>query len=94
MSQISKKGKCHMDESQLCIWNLPIELTLKSTNISGCKYGLAINSTDVLISKQNCIFLGPKIVVSVYGTDAFGNDIVRGYAWNYVPLESTSCNIV
>jgi len=83
-----------MDESQLCIWNLPIELTLKSTNISGCKYGLAKFDWRINFQKQNCIFLGPKIVVSVYGTDAFGNDIVRGYAWNYVPLESTSCNIV
>jgi Ciliary basal body-associated, B9 protein len=40
------------------------------------------------------LFLGPKIVVSVYGTDAFGNDIVRGYAWTYVPLESASCDVV
>ncbi|XP_059475913.1 B9 domain-containing protein 1-like isoform X2 [Neocloeon triangulifer] len=71
MSQISKKSKCHVDERQLCIWNLPVELTLKSTNISGW----------------------PKIVVSVYGTDTFGNDVVRGYAWSFVPLESTSCTI-
>ncbi|CAB3379236.1 Hypothetical predicted protein [Cloeon dipterum] len=71
MSQISKKSKCHIDDRQLCVWNLPVELTLKSTNITGW----------------------PKIVVSVYGNDSFGNDVVRGYAWSFVPLESTSTTL-
>ncbi|XP_059475914.1 B9 domain-containing protein 1-like isoform X3 [Neocloeon triangulifer] len=86
MSQISKKSKCHVDERQLCIWNLPVELTLKSTNISGCKLKKTIAKK---LKKKS----GPKIVVSVYGTDTFGNDVVRGYAWSFVPLESTSCTI-
>jgi len=29
---------------------------------------------------------GPQIVVSVYGPDAFGNDIVRGYGAVHIPF--------
>ncbi|NWX88793.1 B9D1 protein, partial [Nothoprocta ornata] len=30
---------------------------------------------------------GPQIVLSVYGPDAFGNDVVRGYGAVHVPIE-------
>lgn len=31
-------------------------------------------------------FKGPQIVLSVYGPDVFGNDVVRGYGAVHVPL--------
>ncbi|NXS45738.1 B9D1 protein, partial [Balaeniceps rex] len=31
-------------------------------------------------------FAGPQIVVSVYGPDFFGNDVVRGYGAVHVPF--------
>lgn len=31
-------------------------------------------------------FQGPQIVLSVYGPDVFGNDVVRGYGAVHVPL--------
>jgi Ciliary basal body-associated, B9 protein len=32
------------------------------------------------------VFLGPQLVVSVYGYDAFGKDVVRGYGVTHVPI--------
>ena len=29
--------------------------------------------------------LGPQIVLSCYGQDAFGNDVIRGYGSTYIP---------
>ncbi|XP_010140142.1 PREDICTED: B9 domain-containing protein 1, partial [Buceros rhinoceros silvestris] len=46
------------------VWNLPIDITFKSTNPFGW----------------------PQIVVSIYGPDFFGNDVVRGYGAVHVPL--------
>ena len=31
-------------------------------------------------------FAGPQIVVSVYGPDTFGNDVVRGYGATHIPF--------
>jgi len=31
-------------------------------------------------------FAGPQLIVSVYGLDAFGNDVVRGYGVCHVPV--------
>lgn len=31
-------------------------------------------------------FSGPQVVVSVYGPDTFGNDVVRGYGAVHVPF--------
>lgn len=32
------------------------------------------------------VFPGPQLVVSVYGPDVFGNDVVRGYGATHVPF--------
>ena len=32
------------------------------------------------------VYLGPQIVISCYGPDAFGNDVVRGYGAVHVPI--------
>lgn len=31
-------------------------------------------------------FPGPQLVVSVYGPDVFGNDVVRGYGATHIPF--------
>lgn len=31
-------------------------------------------------------YIGPQIVVSVYGPDTFGNDVVRGYGATHIPF--------
>lgn len=31
-------------------------------------------------------FLGPQLIVSVYGLDTFGNDVVRGYGVCHLPV--------
>uniref|UniRef100_A0A8C3V314 B9 domain-containing protein 1 n=3 Tax=Passeriformes TaxID=9126 RepID=A0A8C3V314_CATUS len=46
------------------VWNLPIDITFKSTNPFGW----------------------PQIVLSVYGPDFFGHDVVRGYGAVHVPF--------
>ncbi|XP_045076218.1 B9 domain-containing protein 1-like [Coregonus clupeaformis] len=35
----------------------------------------------------------PQIVVSVYGPDTFGNDVVRGYGATHIPLHSWTVSI-
>lgn len=30
--------------------------------------------------------LGPQLVISGYGLDVFGNDVVRGYGTTYIPI--------
>lgn len=32
------------------------------------------------------VFPGPQLVVSVYGLDVFGNDVVRGYGATHIPF--------
>lgn len=45
------------------IWNLPIELTMNSTNVYGW----------------------PQLIVSVYGLNFFGLDVIRGYGHIHLP---------
>lgn len=40
--------------------------------------------TSMIDSKS--IFPGPQLVLSVYGPDVFGNDVVRGYGATHIPL--------
>ncbi|XP_046402148.1 B9 domain-containing protein 1-like [Ischnura elegans] len=61
ISQVSRKT---LDGRGLVVWNLPLDISLKSTN----PYGW------------------PRLVVCVYGLDAFGNDVVRGYGMCHIPL--------
>ncbi|NXJ06170.1 B9D1 protein, partial [Odontophorus gujanensis] len=39
-----------------------------------------------LLAHTAASFAGPQIVVSVYGPDFFGNDVVRGYGAVHVPF--------
>ncbi|XP_065540806.1 B9 domain-containing protein 1 isoform X1 [Lathamus discolor] len=68
------------------VWNFPIDITFKSTNPSGCEcgpWGAAPALSSPLTFPS---FAGPQIVVSVYGPDFFGHDVVRGYGAVHVPF--------
>jgi B9 domain-containing protein 1 len=45
------------------VWNLPLDITFKSTNAFGW----------------------PQIVISVFGLDAFGRDVIKGYGCIHLP---------
>jgi len=45
---------------------------------------LKMSNYHRLAHKQS--FSGPQIVISCYGPDAFGNDVVRGYGAVHVPM--------
>lgn len=46
----------------------------------------------LVVANNECEFVllipqtGPQIVVSVYGPDTFGNDVVRGYGAVHIPF--------
>lgn len=60
ISQIAKRGT---EDPFLFVWNFPLEIAFRSTNVFGW----------------------PQLVISVYGYDFFGNDIVIGYGSTHVP---------
>ena len=39
-----------------------------------------------LYRKYLVLCSGPQLVVSVYGYDAFGKDVIRGYGVTHVPI--------
>mmetsp|Transcript_35975 Transcript_35975/g.70711 ORF Transcript_35975/g.70711 Transcript_35975/m.70711 type:complete len:264 (-) Transcript_35975:307-1098(-) len=62
ISQIARRSSgVH---SQVFVWNYPIDLTFRSTNVHGW----------------------PQIVLSVYGINMSGKDVIKGYGWVHVPL--------
>lgn len=63
ISQVSTRSQ---DARQLLVWNLPVEVSFKSTN----PYGW------------------PQLIVSCYGPDLFGNDVIRGYGVCHLPVSS------
>lgn len=83
ITQITCKGK---QSPHTLIWNFPLETTFKSTNPSGCE----LYTQHLLLTVYRCYksaFLpGPQLVLSVYGPDVFGNDVVRGYGATHIPI--------
>ncbi|XP_074176312.1 B9 domain-containing protein 1 isoform X2 [Rhinolophus sinicus] len=95
LSQITSKSR---DVRRALVWNFPIDVTFKSTNPYGYNLlGATSGSTEApagslgqpracegqsLVSRA----AGPQIVLSVYGPDVFGNDVVRGYGAVHVPF--------
>mmetsp|Transcript_9595 Transcript_9595/g.8579 ORF Transcript_9595/g.8579 Transcript_9595/m.8579 type:complete len:189 (-) Transcript_9595:12-578(-) len=65
ISQTSVKRFYHNSD---IIWNFPIDISFKSTNIFGW----------------------PRLVISVYGLDYFGRDVIRGYGSALIPLVNGS----
>lgn len=62
ISQIARRGSGQ--DSQKFIWNYPVDITFRSTNVHGW----------------------PQIVISVYGINALGKDIIRGYGCIHLPV--------
>jgi B9 domain-containing protein 1 len=63
----------HSDIMQECVWNYPLELVYKSTNVYGDP---AAN-----------YFVGwPQLIISVYGMDFMGRDVIKGYGCMRLPL--------
>lgn len=40
----------------------------------------------ISVIESKPIFPGPQLVLSVYGPDVFGNDVVRGYGATHIPI--------
>lgn len=94
ITQITCKGSL---VSQRLVWNFPLEATFKSTNPSGCEITAPVTAncrfccgclhlTLCNANKTSCHFPGPQLVLSVYGPDVFGNDVVRGYGVTHIPF--------
>lgn len=83
ISQITRKSR---DERQLFVWNFPIDITYKSTNPFGCKNALSVCNYNLCLSLTSSRSQGPQLVVSCYGPDTFGQDVVRGYGAVHIPI--------
>lgn len=84
ISQISKKGR---DDEQLFVWNLPLNIVYKSTNPHGCKSEPTLIPFPVFFCALiRYLFTGPQLVVSAYGLDVFGNEVIRGYGVCHIPI--------
>lgn len=62
--------------SRRIVLNTPLEATFSSTNPFRC----SLYPVQVLT-----LCLGPQIIISCYGHDRFGNDVIRGYGAAYIP---------
>ena len=62
ISQISKQSDFNFD-SRPCVWNFPLDIAFKSTNVYGW----------------------PSLILSVYGFDFLGRDVIRGYGSLVIP---------
>lgn len=62
------------------------------TSLKACVTLIAQYSKKNLLTQFHVIFvvlsflLGPQLVLSCYGLDAFGHDVVRGYGAVHVPI--------
>lgn len=62
------------------------------TSLKGCVTLITQYSKKKLLTQYHVIFvvlsflLGPQLVLSCYGLDAFGHDVVRGYGAVHVPI--------
>uniref|UniRef100_A0A8C5TV37 B9 domain-containing protein 1 n=1 Tax=Malurus cyaneus samueli TaxID=2593467 RepID=A0A8C5TV37_9PASS len=84
ISQITSKSSA---SPTTLVWNFPIDITFKSTNPFGCECWGHCGVQPCCQSPSQYHFLaGPQIVVSVYGPDFFGHDVVRGYGAVHVPF--------
>ena len=62
----------------------------KCAHLSMCNYYVSKLFITGIVFMSLCFFLlftlGPQLVVSCYGLDAFGHDVVRGYGAVHVPI--------
>ena len=66
---------------------------LSTSSLGLCKSDLITQYSKYFLSTKfhvmfvvSSFFLGPQLVVSCYGLDAFGHDVVRGYGAVHVPI--------
>ncbi len=78
-------GHKSVDQRQSISFNFPLEITFKSTCPFGCKLKRMISFVwfSVIVFK---IAQGPQLVLSCYGQDLFGNDVIRGYGVVHLPM--------
>ncbi|KAI1233653.1 hypothetical protein IHE44_0004092 [Lamprotornis superbus] len=82
ISQITSKSSV---SPTTLVWNFPIDITFKSTNPFGCECWWGVLPCCQAPSHPHFL-AGPQIVLSVYGPDFFGHDVVRGYGAVHVPF--------
>lgn len=69
------------ETSKAVVWNFPLDIAFKATNAYGGYYYYIIVYWRISFFLLN-LFNNtgwPQMVVSVYGMDAFGRDVIRGY---------------
>lgn len=81
ITQMSTNKTGHFNDK--IVFNMPIEVTYKSTSPFGCKYLGSLGRCSC--SNQN-LFAGPQILVSVFGQNQTGNESLVGYAHVYMPI--------
>ncbi|XP_030085652.1 B9 domain-containing protein 1 isoform X1 [Serinus canaria] len=82
ISQITSKSSV---SPTTLVWNFPIDITFKSTNPFGCECRGG-SGPGAKAPPHPHFLAGPQIVLSVYGPDFFGHDVVRGYGAVHVPF--------
>lgn len=48
---------------------------------------IAFHISKLTKSEKNC-HAGPQLIISIYGLDLFGHDVIRGYGVCHLPLET------
>ncbi|XP_010212509.1 PREDICTED: B9 domain-containing protein 1 [Tinamus guttatus] len=69
-----------------CGNGLTAPIPRKSRGLPGHRWGLSPAGQDEQAAAGGGS-IRPQVVVSVYGPDVFGNDVVRGYGAVHVPIE-------
>ena len=83
ISQYSAKS-LNSDDPNYVVWNFPIDITFKATNPYGWPQ-LVRGAFDLSVCEDQGMRTRREQVISVYGDDAFGNAILRGYGCIHMP---------
>lgn len=81
ITQMSTNKSGHFNDK--IVFNMPIEVTYKSTSPFGCK---CLGSLGRCSCSNIKLFAGPQILVSVFGQNGNGNESLMGYAHVYMPI--------
>ncbi|KAG0716653.1 B9 domain-containing protein 1 [Chionoecetes opilio] len=77
------------DERQRFVWNFPIDITYNQQTLLANLWDMVkkdLQGKDVSSITKLEKAIRPQIILSVYGTDFFGNIVIVGYAGCHVPL--------
>lgn len=81
ITQMSTNKTGHFNDK--IVFNMPIEVTYKSTSPFGCK---CLGSLGRCSCSNHNLFAGPQILVSVFGQNQTGSESLVGYAHVYMPI--------